>query len=232
MAAGAKQLHIPPLSQRIVRSSSVAPPTISTSLRGPCIWTPEILDAAKAEVEQGLSLWWASEKYNISRSTLHDHVSGKVKHGAKPGAKPGPDPYLSMDKETELVSFLVSCANIEYTEYTRKWTMLLVQGILNEKGMHVTISDGWWEHFKNCHPSITLWVAAPLSYAMAKASNQESLNRYFDLLEETLKENSIFDWPSSTYNCDETGMPLNPPFPKVIDQVESSYITGSTKMQK
>lgn len=47
-------------------------------------------------------------------------------------------------------------------------------------------------------------------------------------------KNGVFDDPSRIFNCDETGMPLCPPSPKVIDTVGSknpSYLTGATKAQ-
>lgn len=52
-------------------------------------------------VNKGLPLRQAAEMYRVPKSTLHDHVSGKVAYGAKPG----PDPYLSVEEEEELASF-------------------------------------------------------------------------------------------------------------------------------
>lgn len=45
-----------------------------------------------------------------SRSTIHDHVSGKV----QPGATSGPKPYLSETEEDELTSFIIKSAEIGY----------------------------------------------------------------------------------------------------------------------
>ena len=42
------------------------------------------------------------------------------------------------------------------------------------------------------------------------ASDRDSINRYYDLLEETLISNDILDDPVHIFNCDETGMALNP----------------------
>ncbi len=185
--------------------------------------------AVAAVEKQGESIRRVSEKYGIPRSTLHDHISGKVEHGSKPGQAS----YLSPEEEEELVSFLVKCARIGYP-HTRKQVMSLVQEIVNAKGIITTISDGWWERFKQRHPMITLRVAAPLSYARAMASDRDSLNNYFDLLEDTLKSNEIFNDASRIFNCDETGIPLNPPSSKVVDKVGAknpSYLTGSTKTQ-
>ena len=58
---------------------------------------------------------YTSEKYGIPRSTLHDHTSGKIEHGAKLGR----GAYLTSEEEEELVSFLIKCAGIGYP-HTRK----------------------------------------------------------------------------------------------------------------
>ena len=175
--------------------------------------------AVTAVEKQGESLRHASEKYGIPRSTLHDHISGKVEHGSKPGR----GSYLS----------LIKCARIG-NPHTRKQVMALVQAIAEGKGIETTISDGWWERFKQRHSNITLRIAAPLSFSRAMASDRDSLNNYFDLLEDTLKANEIFNDASRIFNCDETGIPLNPSSLKVVDKVGAknpSYLTGSTKAQ-
>ena len=45
--------------------------------------------------------------------------------------------------------------------------------------------------------------------------NKDTLNHYYDLLEETMKENNLLDFPTKLYNFDETGIPLDPKIPKV-----------------
>ena len=194
------------------------------------LWDDESMQRAVTAVEkQGESLRHASEKYGIPRSTLHDHISGKVEHGSKPGR----GSYLSPEEEEQLVSLLIKCARIGYP-HTRKQVMALVQAIAKGKGIETTISDGWWERFKQRHSNITLRIAAPLSFARAMASDRDSLNNYFDLLEDTLKANEIFNDASRIFNCDETGIPLNPSSLKVVDKVGAknpSYLTGSTKAQ-
>ena len=48
--------------------------------------------------------------YGVPRSTLQDRVSGRVELGCKPGKKP----YLTIEEEEEVVSFLLKCAKIGY----------------------------------------------------------------------------------------------------------------------
>jgi len=46
------------------------------------------------------------------------------------------------------------------------------------------------------------------------ATDSEIVNKYFDMLEECLQQNDTLNKPGQIFNCDETGIPLNP-FPDV-----------------
>jgi len=41
-------------------------------------------------------------------------------------------------------------------------------------------------------------------------------NRYFDLLEDTLKKHNLLYCPAQIYNVDESGIPLDPKAPNVV----------------
>lgn len=184
---------------------------------------------AMVAVERGVSLRRASEMYNIPKSTLYDHVCGKVTFGARSG----PDPYLNTAEEEELCSFLVQVAKIGYPK-TKKQVLALVQQILFSKEITSTVSNGWWERFCKRNPGITLRSAVPLSLARAAATDPEMLSRYFDTLEECLCSNEILDNPNAIYNCDETGLPLNPSALRTVQEIGAknpSFITGGTKSQ-
>lgn len=66
---------------------------------------------ALKEVEQGMPLRKAAERYGVPKSTLHDKAVGKVAFEAHSG----PDPFLSREEEEELASFLVGLAKIGST---------------------------------------------------------------------------------------------------------------------
>ena len=188
-----------------------------------------VLSKALTAVDDGLSIRKVAEMYSIPKSTLHDHVSGKVRYGAKCG----PDPYLDLEEEEELASFLIRSAGIGYP-HTKKQLFALVQQMLNKKRIEATVSNGWWERFQSRHPTIKTRTAVSLSMARSKASDPVVLKGYFDMLEECLKENKIFDKPGCIFNCDESGIPLNPQCMKVIDQVGSKnpcHITSGDKSQ-
>ena len=192
-------------------------------------WDEARLMNAMTAVEQGVSLRRAAEMYRVPKSTLYDHVSGKVAFGARSG----PDPYLSIEEEEELFSFLIQVAKIGYP-HTKKQVLALVQRMLASKGIASTVSNGWWERFCARHPGITLRSAVPLSLARAAATDPEMLTRYYDTLEECLRDNGIFDDPNAIYNCDETGLPLNPAALRVVQEVGAknpSFVTGGDKSQ-
>ena len=71
---------------------------------------------------------------------------------------------------------------------------------------------------------MTLKTAVPLAYSRAAASDPEVLNMYFDILEETLRGNDIFNRPVHIFNCDETGLPLNPKCLKIADRKGSKIL--------
>ena len=183
-----------------------------------------------AEVEKGTvpSARRAALKYDIPYSTLNDHISGKVKN-----EKPGPAPYLNEEEEEELVNFLLKCGSIGYPK-TRAQVLAIVQEIMNKRRPGVTVTNGWWERFSKRHPNVCLKMSVPLSYVRAMAEDEVQLDSYFNLLETTLCENDIFDMPGRIYNCDETGMPLNPKPLKVVSERGAknySHICGPGKSQ-
>ena len=192
-------------------------------------WDGVGLMNAMAAVDNGISIRKAAEMYGVPRSTLHDHVSGKIAYGAKSG----PSPYLTTEEEEELASFLIQTAKIGYP-HTKAQVFSVVQQIIDSKGIKSTVSNGWWERFRGRHPNLTLRSAVPLALARAVATDSAVIDKYFDTLEECLRENQIMDKPSVIFNCDETGMPLNPTCHKVVDKVGAknpSYITGGTRSQ-
>ena len=106
---------------------------------------------AMAAVDNGTSIRKAAEMYGIPRSTLHDHVSGRIKYGARSG----PSPYLTTEEEEELASFLLQSAKIGYP-HTKSQVFAIVQQIIDGKGIKSNLSNGWWERFCARHPNIPL----------------------------------------------------------------------------
>ena len=102
---------------------------------------------------------YAAQMFSICRSTLHEHVSGRIAHGAMPG----PVPYLTLAEEEELASFLVRCARIGFL-HTRQQVIDIAQEIVNSREINCIVTNGWWERFRSRHPHLVLRTAVPLSY--------------------------------------------------------------------
>ena len=111
----------------------------------------------KKDIDKGLSIRKVSDMYGIPRSTLHDHVSGKVAYGAKRG----PDPYLDLNwRRGSACKFFdqVSWNWIPMHAHTKNQTFALVQQMLDKKGIEAIyikwLMHGLWERFKNHHPNV------------------------------------------------------------------------------
>lgn len=202
-----------PLRDRIYHVSSSAKVLQSTTARPVSHknWDEKSITAACQAVREGkLSQRRAAEVYGIPRSTLGDHCRGKV----LPGARCGTPKYLTDAEESELVRFLVRCAEIGYPK-SRKCVIALVQTVCNKKGLKVTVSHGWWESFSRRH-AMVVRIPAKVSVARAKASDPVVISTYFDMYEKVLVEYDLFDKPNQIFNMDETGMPLEHRPTKVV----------------
>ena len=154
---------------------------------------------------RGMGIREAAARFGVPKSTLGDRVSGRVVMGSTSG----PKPYLSTEEEDELVKFLLRCGSIGYPK-SRQEVLTLVTRMLERKGIHTCVTSGWWQSFCRRHPNLTLRAPASLSQARRSASDPETVERYFDLLEQTMVENDLLDKPCNIFNVDESGMPLNP----------------------
>jgi len=74
----------------------------------------------------------AAEAYRVPKSTLQDHLSGRVGFGAKSG----PPKYLSDLEEEELVNFLNGSASVGFAR-SKKQVLAIVQNVVTKKGLNV-----------------------------------------------------------------------------------------------
>ena len=153
----------------------------------------------------------AAEKFDVPRSTLHDHITGKV----LAGTKSGPRAYLTNDEEEELVSFLTGSSTLGYSR-TVKQVIDIVQGIMDKKGIDVTVSASWWKSFKMRHRDIVLRTPETLTHSRIVGASPAQFEAYFDLLEKTISSYDLGEHPCRIFNLDESRFPLNPKSTKVI----------------
>ena len=222
-----------PLQLRVSRShSKVAVSVPFYSQRPPTYggYSSTSMQKAYEAVTAGkMSVRKAAEEYGMPRSTLHDRVTGKVALKAKCG----PKMYLSDEEEVRMVEYLIGCASVGYAKSCED-VLAIAQQIVSTCDPKVEITRGWWDSFRARHPEITLRHAEPLSYVRAAACSPDTINRYFDLLEETITINGLAQRPGQIFNCDETGMPLTHKPPKVVAQIGQKHpysVTSGDKSQ-
>ena len=127
---------------------------------------------------------------------------------------------------------MILCAEIGYA-HSLSQVLLLVQRIVNSKGIEKMVTRGWWQKFCERHRELCHRTAVPLSVARAMATDQNVLDHYFEMLTEALSDNDLLHQPAQIYNCDETGMPLGATSHKVVAKVNSKScsITSNDKKQ-
>lgn len=189
---------------------------------------------AVADVEKGIcSLRDASVKYGLPKSTIWDRASGKIAFGAISG----PQKYLTGTEEEQLVKFLLGAAKIGFPR-SKKQVLSIVRASLAKKRAcsieDVQVSPGWWGSFKKRHPMLTLRSGSKVAYRRNLACTPDTINSYFDLLEETIMSNKLQNSPMYIYNCDESGFSLEHKPSKCIGlrgQRDLACITSGNKTQ-
>ena len=169
--------------------------------------------------------------YSLPVSTLKDRLCGRVVHATKPG----PQPCLSAKEEKVLCDHLMEAAKAGYGK-TRSQVKLLVENVAKDKGILRSnrISDGWWRRFLQRQPNLSLRRGDPTAHVRMNATNRETIDNYYELLEDILTENNLLDSPAQIYNMDESGIPLNPRPPNIVakrGQKKVRYRVSGNKQQ-
>ena len=179
-------------------------------------WSEESMTVALNEFRKGIHpINKIAVLYGVPKSTLYDRISGRARHGTKPG----PSPYLDPIEEQELADHLITVAKIGYGK-TRKEVKMIAENVAKEKkALRATrISDGWWKSFLHRNQGLSLRRADSTAHIRMDSISKESINQYFNLLEQTMILHNIQKSPNQIYNMDETGIPLSPCTPNIVTQ--------------
>ena len=148
------------------------------------------------------------------------------------GRNPGPCPYLDPDEEKELADFLVSSAECGYGK-TRREVLTIVEVALDKKILKGNkISNGWWRRFIERQKSLSLRRGDGTCHLRLSAINEQTLGHYYDLLKDVLTTHDLMDHPERIYNMDETGMPLDPPTPRIVAKRGQKKVRSRTSGKK
>ena len=153
-----------------------------------------------------LSLRKASNKYGVPKSSLNDHVTGKVPEGARWGKQP----IFTAREETEMVQCAAERAKMGIDFIKPNFlrfagAMAKSKGILLKQGKP---SDMWWRRLKSRRTDFSLRTPEPTGTARHVAMSRERLQRYFEALGEIVLSQNFHDQPCKIWNMYETGMTL------------------------
>ena len=120
----------------------------------------------------------------VPKTTLQDHVLGNLEYGKKPG----PEPYLNVEEEKDLASFVEVVVDIGFGK-TRKQIKAMVEKTARDKRLlrKDKISDGWFRQFLERQPQITLQKGdRTAAVRMDAMKNKIDLDNYFKELKRIL----------------------------------------------
>ncbi|XP_069136714.1 jerky protein homolog-like [Argopecten irradians] len=164
--------------------------------------------AVNAVRNEGLSVRKAAEAFGIAKSTLSDHVSGKVALGSRSGRKT----VFPAEVEKEMVEIAQRRAN-EGFGLSRQQLLGKAARLATNMKIKTPFKGGkpgqaWWDGFRQRNPSIALRKPEKLSSIRARNMNQVTLSNYFQDLSEVITSLNLQNSPDKIWNMDETGCQL------------------------
>ncbi|GFO22225.1 tigger transposable element-derived protein 2 [Plakobranchus ocellatus] len=100
-------------------------------------YQPDMLAAAIAATKGGLSYGEASKKFNVPKTTIIDHVVGRIKDNSKPGRKT----ELDTDMENMVVERILKAGKAGFP-YTRDRVLAMVGYFVKKMGLKTRFVDG------------------------------------------------------------------------------------------
>ncbi len=125
-----------------------------------------MLGALKAVKDGSMGCNRAALEFDVPKTTLKDHISGRVTQGCKSGRSP----YLTHAEEQELYDWLLLCGRIGYPKSRDDVIGIARQTLQNKKGHPVEDFQerGWWLRFMQHWPKLNLRKGDGLSSASGK----------------------------------------------------------------
>ena len=159
----------------------------------------------------------ATDVYRIGKSMIIDHVTKQVNK-----VHLGPTPYLGVELEQKLYSWLKKMAHTGYVQ-SKSDLFDRIQAIVKQLKWETKFPDGclgeqWYRLFLKCFPDLKLQQAQLLSH-QCMGILRHALNMWYCELFKYLEETgnlSLLDKPLHIFNADETGFPMAPQPTKVL----------------
>lgn len=168
-------------------------------------YSTQDLEKAVSAVRAGMSVRKASMEYSVPKTTIHDHVSGKI----EPGAKPGKPPAIPNEIEAKVVKSALEAADMGFG-ISRGMLKAKTGQLVNRLKLPTPFKNGvpgnmWWRGLKSRHPELVIRKPEKLSTVRSRMMNREVVSKYFSALDQLVTDLQLHDKPECIWNCDEKG---------------------------
>lgn len=180
-------------------------------------YTKEKLEEAVEKVRSGVfSGYEASVRYNIPRTTLMDHVSGRHGHKSQSMGKPTALPPVV---EKNLAENLHTMEKHGFG-LSRKEVLEVVGEYVKSNNIKVPFKSGnpgedWFTAFSRRN-NLSLKKPQSVELARQKAKDPFVIKEYFALLKSTIDKLDLADKPQQIWNMDETSFCHDPSKTKIV----------------
>lgn len=181
-------------------------------------WSSEsMLQAVLAVVNGEMGYKKAAQQFNVPQTTLERYVAKKKQDPEnfkidKTAGKFGC--IFTQEQELELVRYLTDMEarlfGLTMTDFRKLAYQLAVRNNCNNRFNCTTEMAGetWMKRFLKRHPTLTLRKPEATSGARAMGFNKIAVDNFFRLLNEMIDTHKLTG--DKIYNCDETGVSVNP----------------------
>jgi hypothetical protein len=158
------------------------------------------LDLALAAIDEGHKLARVAEHYGIPRTTLRDHMNGKI---AK--RKKGPQGVLTKEEEEGLVTYMKEMVRWGHGLSPRELRLKVAEMTQQRETPFTNDIPGesWLRLFKNRHPEFTLRNSEALEVGRAKGLCPLNVASFYENLTYLYSEHNY--GPDQIWNVDESG---------------------------
>lgn len=191
------------------------------------------LSNAVSDVKTGRSsLRQAAAKYDIPRSTISDHVVGRVQPGATPGRKPALPSHIEREMVVKAMDASQKGFGITRRSLMVKAFQVAKKFNLNHPFRNNAAGKDWFNGLKSRHPDLAIRKPQKVSTSRSRMMNNEVVSSYFKDLGTLLTSNNLINKPKQIWNLDETGISLEHTPQNVIAKKGAHQIPGRVSCAK
>ena len=172
--------------------------------------------------DDGMSIYAAAKQHGIPRMTLSDRVLGKVAINAQIGHPTA----LSM---CDWLLHYITYMHERRFPIDRSQLIALAWAIDLKREPEKRVFDGqgrslhWWRGFRDRHPQLGVRKGESIDRGRVANVDHQIIDKYFDVLQETLDTQALHDRPHLIFNCDESAIHLSKTSRKVVVPRKSKH---------